>query len=120
MQRNLVEESAGERMTVSDEMLRLVERIVTNPGQRIRMNDAAAMLHMSYSDFSRNFKKMIGIGYVDFINTVRVNEAQNLLRQTNYSSGEIAEILGFGSASYFNRIFQELAQCTPSEFRRHY
>ena len=120
MQMNLVEESSGERLTLSDEMIRLVEKIVTNPGQRISMKDAAAAMHMSYSDFSRNFKKMIGIGYVDFINNIRVNEAQNLLRQTNLSSGSIAELLGFGSASYFNRIFQEFAQCTPSEFRRHY
>lgn len=96
---------------------RLVERIVSLPSQKISMQDAAVMMHMSYSDFSRNFKQVMGCGYVQFCNSVRISEAQNLLLSTNLSNSEIAERLGFGSQSYFNRIFQQVTGCTPSQFR---
>lgn len=99
------------------EISQLVEQIVTNPGRRISMQEAASMLHMSYSDFSRNFKLMMGIGYVDFINSVRVNESQNYLVNSDYTAAEIAEMLGFGSASYFGRIFYQFTGCTPNQFR---
>jgi AraC-like DNA-binding protein len=102
----------------TDEISRLVEQIVTNPGRKISMQHAAAMTHMSYSDFSRNFKRTMGIGYIDFYNSVRVNESQNYLITTEDSISEIADRLGFGSASYFSRVFHQFTGCTPNRFRQ--
>ena len=101
----------------STELMGLVNQIVSNPAEKISMQQAADMMHMSYSDFSRYFKQVMGSGFVEFCNSVRVNESQNLLMMTQKSTGEIAEMLGFGSHSYFNRIFQQYTGCTPSQFR---
>ena len=102
------------------EISQLVEQIVTNPGRKISMQQAASMTHMSYSDFSRNFKSMMGIGYVDFFNSVRVNESQNYLLNSDYTTTEIADKLSFGSASYFSRIFNQFTGCTPNQFKNKY
>ena len=118
MRMNLAHVADQKDSVYTDEISQLVEQIVTNPGRKISMQQAAAMTHMSYSDFSRNFKSMMGIGYIDFYNSVRVNEAQNYLIATDDSISEIAYKLGFGSASYLNRVFNQLTGCTPSQFRQ--
>ena len=118
MRLGLVEQT-DTAFATSGELIRLVERIISDPGEKISLQEAASLLHIGYSDFSRYFKRAMGIGYVDFCNHARVLEAQNRLRLTDDSTGEIAEELGFGSASYFNRVFRQWTGCTPTAFREH-
>ncbi|MBF9060909.1 helix-turn-helix domain-containing protein [Rhodobacterales bacterium HKCCSP123] len=46
-----------------------------------------------------------------------MHEARRLLRDTDMTGREIAETLGFSSAAYFTRAFQQATSHTPSEFR---
>lgn len=46
-----------------------------------------------------------------------MHEARRLLRDTDMPAREIAETLGFSSAAYFTRAFQQSVLRTPSDFR---
>ena len=100
-----------------EEMQSLINRLTTHPEEKLPMEEAAALTHMSYSNFCRSFKLTLGCSYVDFCNKVRVQQAQELLRNTRKSVTEISALLNFGSVSYFNRIFKKITGCTPLAYR---
>ena len=91
-----------------EEMQVLINRLVTHPEEKLSMEEAAVCTHMSYSNFCRSFKLILGCSYVDFCNMIRVRQAQELLQNSRKSVTEISALLNFGSVSYFNRIFKKI------------
>lgn len=63
------------------------------------------------------FKSGTGIKLTQYINQVRIAGAQKLIRQTNLRSHEIAEMVGFSSASYYSTIFKQVTGMTVSEYK---
>jgi AraC-like DNA-binding protein len=95
----------------------VLNKLITNPEEKLGMEEAARMACMSYSNFSRTFTQIIGRSYLDYCNDTRVRRAEELLKATNKSITELSQILGFGSTSYFNRIFKNYNGHTPLQYR---
>lgn len=57
-----------------------------------------------------------GCNFKTYINKIRINEAQRLLRETTLHNNEIAYKVGFSSPSQFNRVFKNLTGKNPSEY----
>lgn len=51
------------------------------------------------------------------LTTIRLNEARRLLKESDLPVNEIADQVGFGHVSHFNRVFKEVEGKTPNEFR---
>lgn len=61
----------------------------------------------------------IGCNFNQFVNNYRINEAKILLKRTpELSITEVSELSGFGSVSSFLRIFKNVENYTPTEFRK--
>lgn len=73
--------------------------------------------HISNSHLSRTFKKVTGSTIVDYLNTVRINKAQKMLRETEQTISEISGAIDFGSITHFGRVFKRASGYTPTEFR---
>jgi len=63
------------------------------------------------------FKKTTGLTITDYKNELKITKAKNLLIHTDKRIAEIAYECGFGSASYFSKIFFEVESISPSEYR---
>lgn len=95
----------------------VLNRIIKYPEEKLSMDDAAKMAGMSYAYFSRTFKKTIGQSFVDFCNANKIHRAEELLKSQKFSVTDIATSLGFGSVSYFNRIFKKYNGSTPTQYK---
>ncbi|WP_164821777.1 AraC family transcriptional regulator [Paenibacillus koleovorans] len=80
----------------------------------------AEMFYISPFHLSRLFKNVTGFNFVKYLNHVRMTEAQKLLRDSHLSVTDIARQVGFESLTHFGRVFKELADCTPSQYRAHH
>ena len=67
---------------------------------------------------SHLFKKETGSTLVDYLNARRIARAKELLARGEMPVGEIAQVCGFGDASYFAKRFSESAGMTPTDWRR--
>ena len=85
--------------------------------EEISVSDLAAMNHMSYSYFSRMFKKVIGQNFREYLNHIRIKKAEQFLVSTDFSITEIAMETGFSSSSYFVQQFKRLKKISPRQFR---
>lgn len=73
---------------------------------------------LSREYISRIFTKVIHIGFVQYINTMRIEYSQELLRTTDKDILSVAAESGFSSQQTFNRVFKELCHRTPAEYRK--
>jgi len=89
-----------------------------NYNKDISIEQYAESRGMSVSWFIRNFKKYTGMTPMQFIVSRRINNAQLLLEQTNYSINEIARIVGYDDQLYFSRLFRKQKGFSPSQYRK--
>ena len=76
-------------------------------------------LHMSYSHFSRTFKKVMGKSFSQFLMDARLDLAKKLLLTTSCNVTEIAQRTGFSSASHLISNFRQQTGITPYSYRKH-
>jgi ligand-binding sensor domain-containing protein/signal transduction histidine kinase/DNA-binding response OmpR family regulator len=73
---------------------------------------------MSRSQLHRKLKAIIDQSTTEFIRNFRLQRAAQLILQDAGSMSEIAYKVGFNSQAYFNKSFQELFGCSPSEYKK--
>nr|WP_236017295.1 helix-turn-helix transcriptional regulator [Roseivirga sp. E12] len=66
---------------------------------------------------NRLFKELTYTTPVEYITSLRLTEAKNLLRESKMSIIEISTCCGFESQSYFSRTFKKAFGITPSAYR---
>ncbi len=116
--------SAGFVPSLRSEDQRRIDRVyrfVNEHYQRpLDLPEAAALLHMSPSTFSRFFHRTAGKPFTAYVNQLRIASACRLLIETDRGIAEIALDVGFGNLSNFNRRFLELKQTRPRDYRQHF
>lgn len=93
--------------------------IKKNFNQKITLDILAEKFDVSKCEISRNFKKYVGASFVEYINTIRVAEAQSLITCTTSSFVDIAVTVGFESLSRFGKVFKQISSMTPREYKKH-
>ena len=71
----------------------------------------------SISYISRQFKRSYGIGLLEYIHSLRIEEAKRLLANTNKSIKDIATDVGFINSLTLSRSFKRHEGILPSEYR---
>lgn len=96
---------------------RVQNYISNNVHEALSLVMLADMVHFNPSYLSRLFKQVTGINLLDYIADMRVKKAKQLLENADNKIHEIAEAVGYGSASNFARFFKKLTGLTPQEYR---
>ena len=86
--------------------------------RKLTMEETAAFAGFSKYHFSRIFKEYYQMSFPEYIASLRISKATELLENSSLSILEIAMRSGFSNLSSFNRAFKEIHNCTPSQFRK--
>lgn len=78
----------------------------------------ARHFYMSKSYLSRIFKETTGYTVNEYINVNRIQKARELLADSNQNITEIALLLGYGSVTYFEKIFRQHTEISPLKYRK--
>lgn len=76
----------------------------------------AEMCYLSTSQFYNLFREKFGKTPLEYRDTILLKQAELLLESGEISVSEIAEELGFASASYFSRFFKKHKNTSPSKY----
>lgn len=93
--------------------------IHANYDKDISRQDAADLVYFSPAYFSRFFKEHAGVNFIDYLTSVRMEKAIELLN-SNLSIDEISKRVGYKSRNRFILNFRQYTSLSPSEYRKHF
>jgi AraC-like DNA-binding protein len=118
MQDTLQEQPITANIHKAERLKKVLQYMDESFAIRIQVKDAASLIGMSDGHFCRFFKSMVRKTPMEYINTVRINQAAKLLSHTDKKVIDIAMEVGFENPSYFIKLFKLHKNCTPSDFRK--
>lgn len=83
-----------------------------------KVEDFAAMAHMSRSNFMRVFRTATGQTPIDYLLQVRIQNSTTLLTSTSLPISQIAFEVGFNDSNYYTRQFRRSQGMSPNTYRR--
>ncbi len=84
---------------------------------QLSLSSVSQAIHTSASYLSRLFRGNLEMGFVDYLNSYRIQQACQLLRETELSAKDVAAQCGFNSQQNFFRVFKKWTHVTPKQYR---
>lgn len=103
--------------TINSTLQKAMEYINRKYHEAVTLNEVAEHTYVSTYYLSRMFTKELGKNFVDYLNEVRIEKAKAYLKDSNYKTYEIAELVGIKDAHYFSKLFKKYTGITPSEYK---
>ena len=101
--------------------LQLVFDYIENNYQNdITALDMATLCNLSYSYFSRLFTKIMKRSFREYLNYIRILNAEKLLTTSELNITEIAMMVGFSTSSYFIQQFKHYKEISPKQYQMKY
>tara|TARA_R110002049_G_scaffold27321_3_gene94388 strand:- start:9498 stop:10433 length:936 start_codon:yes stop_codon:yes gene_type:complete len=85
--------------------------------QPLTTNSLATMANLSISQFERRFRRAFGASVRQYLLRIRIENAAEMLRETEQTVSQIALASGFYDHAHFSRSFRRIMNITPSQYR---
>ena len=104
---------SGER--IIGEVLAYIHEHYANP--ELSLNMVSMKMGYNASHLSREFKKIKGTNFIDYLIEFRITKAKELLSNSKEKINDISKMVGYANANSFMRIFKRYTGITPSAYR---
>ena len=111
-------ENLGDLSSVHGKAHRIARFIRENYNRPLSLASISEQFYISPWYLSRIFRQATGMRLMEYLNNVRIKEAQSLLRDSPMTVAEIAAHVGYGSQTHFGRIFRRIMGNSPLEYRK--
>lgn len=102
----------------TQQILEIVSYINKNYADELTVEGLSEMAFLSRSHFCRQFKKVTGFSPIEYIHSMRLCFAENLLVNSDLSITEIALRSGFSGSNYFGDLFRKYRGMSPRAWRK--
>lgn len=113
-----VQETSSSPSAPSFDALRMKYYIEEHATKPLRLEDVARHAGLSVSRTVALFKSAFGLSVLQYAQKVRLSIAVELMDNSSMTLEQIAEASGFGSYSYFHRIFKEHYGMPPGQYHK--
>lgn len=83
----------------------------------ISLDEVSREINISPYYFSKLFKEETGGNFIDYVTSIRMEKAKELLSTTDKSMKEICSEVGYSDPNYFSRSFKKNVGVTPTEYK---
>lgn len=101
-----------------DTVQRILQYCADHYREELTVGIVAEKLQVSRSCVSHIFSARLGVNFCDYLNALRLGEAEELLRNRNYAITEVVNLSGFSTIRTFNRAFLKKHGISPSAYRK--
>jgi len=99
---------------------RILEYCSSHYTEDLSLDTLSKNLHLNKYYISHTINKQINMRISTFINSLRIEAACRLLRNSNQKISEVAQAVGYDTIRSFNRAFSEIVHITPKAYREKY
>ncbi|MGB4657583.1 MAG: response regulator [Mobilitalea sp.] len=94
-----------------------IKYIENNYPHKITLSEVAEKTYVSQWHLSKLLNRNLEQNFSEILNSVRIKEAQKLLRNPALRIGDIAERVGFVDMAHFSRVFKKNIGISANEYR---
>lgn len=111
--------SSVDRKSGSAPMLdAIIAYMEQNVSKKLSLEILASEFHVSTSYIKRLFAQYKQTGAIHYFTLIKIDQAKQLLRESNLDISKIAEMLGYDNIYYFSNQFKKIRGMSPMEYRR--
>lgn len=111
---------ARSRQAADSTIGRCQEWIATNYRERAPVNHMILISGLPERSFKRRFQQATGLSPLQYVHTLRIEEAKQMLESNDAPVEQIAGEVGYEDAGFFSRLFLRNVGLTPSRYRRRF
>ncbi|SCY08318.1 Helix-turn-helix domain-containing protein [Lachnospiraceae bacterium XPB1003] len=121
---SIINERGEEKTEKSDEPSfdRVIDNVISEIREHytedISLTSLATKYNLSMARLSEMIKENLKVNFSDYIASLRIQRAKELLRDESISIQEIAEIVGYNDYFYFTKVFKKVEGISPSKYRK--
>ena len=112
------EQSHFMRALSDKRMATALQKLHTNPEIHWTLDKMAEEVHMSRAAFAKHFKELVGQPMFEYLTTLRMQRARELLQDTKLPLYEVANRVGYESDLAFTKTFKKHIGTTPTRYRK--
>ena len=105
---------------VNNKVDKIIKYICKHYAEDLTLTSIAEAFYISPFYLSKIFKRSTNLSIVEYINSLRIRHAKELLETSSTKIADIAEIVGFSSSSHFSRTFKLLTGLSPQQYKKFY
>ena len=108
-------------LSIENALLHFIQMEKPYQNNELKIKDLAAQLNTSSHHLSQVINEKFGKSFNQYINELRIKEAQQLLSNPAYVNTYIIQIayqVGFNNKTTFNAAFKKIVGCSPRQFRQ--
>jgi AraC-like DNA-binding protein len=107
-----------DRNAAGNALYKEIRRYLEDHYQNTTLDDLIEKFGHNMNYFNRLIKNHTGMTYSRFLQNIRLEKAEALLKTTGFTVEEIAQQSGYENVSYFYKIFQKKFDMTPKDLRK--
>ena len=116
--RIVTDEKPSSKVYDSVKLESVLEYVLQNFKEDVNSRKAASLACLNEAAFCRYFKRRTEKTFSQFVNSIRITHATQLLTEKDWSIANICFECGYKNLSYFNREFKLTTALTPLEYRK--
>ncbi|MBS1453313.1 MAG: helix-turn-helix transcriptional regulator [Lentisphaeria bacterium] len=110
-------ERLRERSELFSRFAPVLAAIDRTPPARLRVSELADVMQMTPFALSKSFRRKIGMPLKEYLNTIYLDRARELLTCSGGTVEDVAVLLGHSDVHYFYHAFRRLTGLSPGEYR---
>jgi AraC-like DNA-binding protein len=96
----------------------IIDYLHAHYADKLTLEQLSETFFISSTYLCRLFKQTTGFTIIEYLNYTRIKEAQRLLQSTDAKVTTIAENTGFDSIAHFGRVFKQIVNRSPLQYRK--
>lgn len=96
----------------------IIQYINDNYNKNITLAEMAERFYISPSYLSKLFKDTTNFTFTEYLNSVRIKNAKELLAKPGYRIIDVAQKVGFNNNTHFTRVFKDITGMSPTNYKK--
>ncbi|MEO9257704.1 MAG: AraC family transcriptional regulator [Crocinitomicaceae bacterium] len=106
-------------ITDDERTLKIINYMEKNISEQLSLNSISQKFNMSERTLSRLFQSNLHVSFLQYLKTIRVLKALEMIVKTDKSISEIAYSVGYETLGAFSNTFFSITQSRPTDIRKH-
>ena len=117
--RNIAQMMEEDNIYSTGTVIENIQRYIQHNYQKdLTQEFIASLFYLNRSYLSTLFRQTTGVKFVDYLNSVRINKAKEILVSTDRKMYQVAKAVGYDNTKYFFRVFKKTVGCAPEQYRK--